>query len=97
MCACIDVCKFVHYSFCQQTVGCLVPTLRTVAGMLLVFLQTSRTDQLSTTRDLLWLPGHAFADNTEKVIGRLFHKLVIIASNANIHGVHANYRSRGAS
>ena len=51
----------------------------TVVGMLLVFLQTSLTEHLSTAVDLLWVSGHTQADQTEEVIRRGLHKLMIIA------------------
>ena len=58
--------------------------------MLLVFFQTSLAEHLSTAVDLLWVSGHTQADQTEEVIRRGLHKLMIIAfqlSNTSCHDV----------
>ena len=47
--------------------------------MLLVFSQTSLAEHLSTAVDLLWVSGHTQADQTEEVIRRGLHKLMVIA------------------
>jgi hypothetical protein len=47
--------------------------------MLLVFLQTALTEHLSTAVDLLWVSGRTQADQTEEVIRKGLHKLMIIA------------------
>jgi hypothetical protein len=56
--------------------------------MLLVFFQTSLTEHLSTAIDLLWVSGHTQADQTEEVIGKRLHKLMIIAFYVSNTGCH---------
>jgi hypothetical protein len=53
-----------------------------------VLLQTSLTEYLSTAGDLLWVSGHTQADQTEEVIRRGLHKLVIIAFQVFYTGCH---------
>ena len=63
-------------------------TFGTVAGTLLVFFQASLTEHLSTAVDLLWVSGHTQADQTEEVIRRGLHKVVVIASDISSTGCH---------
>jgi hypothetical protein len=74
-------------SFVSKTDN-IFSTLRTVVGMLLVFLQTSFTEHLSTAVDLLWVSGHTQADQTEEAIRRGLHKLMIIAFQISSIGCH---------
>jgi hypothetical protein len=53
-----------------------------------VFLQTTLTEHLSTAVDLLWVSGHTQADQTEEVIWRGLHKLMIIAFLVSYTGCH---------
>ena len=66
----------------------MLSTVRTGPGTLLVFLQTSITEYLTTAVDLLWISGHTQADQAEKVIRRWLHKLVIIAFQISTTGCH---------
>jgi hypothetical protein len=63
-------------------------TLRTIVGFFLVFLQTSLTEHLSTAGDLLWVSGRTQADQTEEVIRRGLHKLMIVAFHISYTGCH---------
>lgn len=69
--------KTLTYCICKTING--FSTLRAGTEMLLVFFQTSLAEHFSTAVDLLWVSGHTQADQTEEVIRRGLHKLMVIA------------------
>ena len=56
--------------------------------MLLMFLQTSLAEHLSTAVDLLWVSGHIQADQTVEIIRRGFQKLMVVAFQLFSTGCH---------
>ena len=50
--------------------------------------ETSITEHLSTAIDLLWVSGHTQADQTEEVIRKWLHKLMIVAFQIFNAGCH---------
>ena len=75
-------------SFVRETDD-ILSTLRTIVGMLLMFLQTFLAEHLSTAVDLLWVSGHTQADQTEEAIRRGLHKLMVRAFQIYNIGCHS--------
>ena len=74
-------------SFISKSVD-VFSTLRTVVGTLLMLFQTSPTQHLSTAGNLLWVSGHTQADQTEEVVWRYLHKLMVVAFQLFSTGCH---------